>query len=226
MAAGPIYLDLKLIGASPAAAVDAVKKEILHMGTLAASMLRDVRRAFEENDPKMINEVNQTEKGVNEINRAITSYASEIWQKGLSSDLSTVLGSYVNGVGDIERIGDHATNLIELYEYKIDHGVEFSSLAMEEFRDMFNAVQEAVRLSFESLDEENVEKAREVDSLEDEVDRKEKTLRKNHITRLNRGECTPQGGVIFIDILSNLERVCDHAHNLSFIAIDISRLHR
>ncbi len=97
---------------------------------------------------------------------------------------------------------------------------------MEEFRDMFNAVQEAVRLSFESLDEENVEKAREVDSLEDEVDRKEKTLRKNHITRLNRGECTPQGGVIFIDILSNLERVCDHAHNLSFIAIDISRLHR
>lgn len=224
--AGPMYLDMKLIDASSAAAVDAVKKEILHMGSLAVSMLRDVRRAFEENDPKMINEVNQTEKGVNEINRSITAYASEIWQKGLSSDLSTVLGSYINGVGDIERIGDHATNLIELYEYKIDHGVEFSSLAMEEFRDMFDSVESAVRLSLESLDEEDVAKAREVDRLEDEVDRKEKSLRKNHITRLNRGECTPQGGVIFIDILSNLERVCDHAHNLSFIAMDISRLHR
>ncbi|TDY64898.1 phosphate:Na+ symporter [Aminivibrio pyruvatiphilus] len=224
--AGPMYLDMKLIGASSAAAVDAVKKEILHMGSLAASMLRDVRRAFEENDPKMINEVTQTEKGVNEINRSITAYASEIWQKGLSSDLSTVLGSYVNGVGDIERIGDHATNLIELYEYKIDHGVEFSSLAMEEFRDMFDSVEDAVRLSLESLDEEDVAKAKEVDRLEDEVDRKEKTLRKNHITRLNRGECTPQGGVIFIDILSNLERVCDHAHNLSYIAVDISKLHR
>ncbi|MBP6331889.1 MAG: Na/Pi cotransporter family protein [Aminivibrio sp.] len=223
---GPMYLDMKLISASPAAAVDAVKKEILHMGTLASSMLRDVRRAFEENDPKMINEVNQTEKGVNEINRAIAAYASEIWQRGLSSDLSTVLGSYVNGVGDIERIGDHATNLIELYEYKVDHGVEFSSLAREEFRDMFDSVEKAVRLSMESLDEENVEKAKEVDRLEDDVDRKEKTLRKNHIARLNRGECTPQGGVIFIDILSNLERVCDHAHNLSFIAIDISKLHR
>ncbi len=225
-AAGPMYLDLKLIDASPAAAVDAVKKEILHMGSLAAAMLRHVRRAFEENDPKMINEVNQTEKGVNEINRAISAYASEIWQGGLSSDLSTVLGSYVNGVGDIERIGDHATNLIELYEYKLDHGVEFSPLAMDEFRDMFDAVEAAVRLSFESLDEEDVVKAKEVDRLEDDVDLKEKTLRKNHIARLNRGECTPQGGVIFIDILSNLERVCDHAHNLSFIAIDISKLHR
>ena len=97
---------------------------------------------------------------------------------------------------------------------------------MEEFRDMFDSVEDAVRLSLESLDEEDVAKAKEVDRLEDEVDRKEKTLRKNHITRLNRGECTPQGGVIFIDILSNLERVCDHAHNLSYIAVDISKLHR
>lgn len=223
---GPMYLDMKLIMASPAAAVDAVKKEMVHMGMLARSMLRDVQTAFEENSSKMINEVTQTEKGVNEINRAITSYASEIWQNGLSSDLSTVLGAYVNGVGDIERIGDHATNLIELYEYKLDHGVEFSSLAKEEFRDMFDTVEDAVRLSFESLEEENVLKAKEVDRIEDEVDRKEKTLRKNHIMRLNRGECTPQGGVIFIDILSNLERVCDHAHNLSFIAIDISKLRK
>jgi len=109
---------------------------------------------------------------------------------------------------------------------KLDHGVEFSPLAKEEFRDMFDTVEDAVRLSFESLEEENVLKAKEVDRIEDEVDRKEKTLRKNHIMRLNRGECTPQGGVIFIDILSNLERVCDHAHNLSFIALDISKLRK
>ena len=224
--AGPMYLDLKLISASSAAAVDAVKKEILHMGDLARSMLTDVRRAFTENNPKMIGEVTQTEKAVNEINRAISSYASEIWQGGLSSELSTVLGSYVNGVGDIERIGDHATNLIELYEYKLDHDIEFSTLARGEFDDMFDLVERAVRLSLESLNEEDVLKAKEVDALEDEVDRKEKILRKNHILRLNKGECTPAGGVIFIDILSNLERVCDHAHNISLIAFDISKLHK
>ncbi len=224
--AGPMYLDMKLVAASPAAAVDAVKKEILHMGDLARSMLRNVRTAFTENNPKMIGEVMQTEKAVNEINRAISSYASEIWQGGLSSELSTVLGSYVNGVGDIERMGDHATNLIELFEYKLDHGIEFSALAKEEFDEMFDLVDNAVRLSFESLSEENVVKAKAVDGLEDEVDRKETLLRKNHILRLNRGECSPAGGVIFIDILSNLERVCDHAHNLSYIALDIARLRR
>jgi phosphate:Na+ symporter len=224
--AGPMYLDMKLVSASPAAAVDAVKKELLHMGDLTRTMLTDVRRAFTENNPKMIGEVTQTEKAVNEINRAISSYASEIWQSGLSSELSTVLGSYVNGVGDIERIGDHATNLIELYEYKLDHGFEFSTLARGEFDDMFDLVERAVRLSFESLNEEDVLKAKEVDALEDEVDRKEKILRKNHILRLNKGECTPAGGVIFIDILSNLERVCDHAHNISLIAFDISKLHK
>ena len=222
---GPIYLDMKLIGASSAAAVDAVKKEILRMGSMARSMLLDVRRAFVENDPKMIESVTATERGVNEINRAVSSYASEVWQKGLSSELSTVLGSYVNGTGDIERIGDHSTNLIELYEYKIDHGVVFSELAMEEFKGMFDLVDRAVKISLESLEEENPEKAREVDLIEDEVDRMETELRKNHIARLNQGGCTPQGGVIFIDILSNLERVCDHAHNLSFIALDIARLH-
>ena len=223
---GPIYLDMKLIGASPAAAVDAVKKEILRMGSMARSMLLDVRRAFVEDDPKMIESVTATERGVNEINRAVSSYASEVWQKGLSSELSTVLGSYVNGTGDIERIGDHSTNLIELYEYKVDHGVVFSELAMEEFKGMFDLVERGVRISLESLEEEDPEKAGEVDRIEDEVDRKETELRKNHIARLNHGGCTPQGGVIFIDILSNLERVCDHAHNLSYIALDIAKLHR
>lgn len=140
-------------------------------------------------------------------------------------DLSTVLGSYVNGTGDIERIGDHATNLMELYEYKSDNGVEFSPVAWEEFREMFDLVQSAVTLSLQSLDEEDAAKANEVDLIENEVDKKEKMLRKNHIARLNTGDCTPSAGVIFIDILSNLERICDHAHNLSFISLDITRLH-
>ena len=222
---GPMYLDHKLLDASPAAAVDAVKLEILHMGDLAMSMLRFVRKAFVESDSKMIDEVEQTEKAVNEINRSISSYASEIWQRGLSSELSTVLGSYVNGVGDVERIGDHATNLMEMYEYKIDHCIEFSEVATNEFLRMFDAVDGAVRLSLESIRDEDLAKAFAVDKIEAEVDRMEKDIRKNHIHRLNKGDCSPMGGVVYIDIVSNLERVCDHAHNLSFIAQDIAKLH-
>ena len=226
MITGPIYLDKKLLDASPAAAVGAVKKEILHMGDIARSMLADVRAAYTDDAHKMIAEVARKEKALNEINRAVSSYAYEIWQYEVSDDLSTALGSYVNGTGDIERIGDHATNMMELYEYKRDNGLDFSPVAREEFRGMFDLVERAVRLSLESLDEEDVSKAEEVDAIEEEVDLREKMLRKNHILRLNKGECTPAGGVIFIDILSNLERVCDHAHNISLISLDISRLHR
>ncbi|HCA40310.1 MAG TPA: Na/Pi cotransporter, partial [Aminobacterium sp.] len=178
-------------------------------------------------DSKMVEEVNESEKILNELTHAIAKYAAEIWQEGLPSDLSTVLSSYVNGISDIERVGDHCQNLIELYEYKVEHRLDFSPVALSEFEDMFDTVFRSVTLSLESVAEEDINKAHEViDVLEVEVDRKEKSLRKSHIRRLNRGECQPSAGVIFIDILSNLERIGDHAHNLSFIAIDIAKTHR
>ena len=224
---GPRFLDTKLLKASPAAAVDAVRQEIVHMGSLAQAMLKDVRHAFLENDHHMISQVNETEKVVNELNHAISGYASELWQEGLSDELSVALSSYVNGVGDIERMGDHAQNLIELFEYKEEHGLHFSEEGREEFADMFATVTLAVDLCLEAMAEENVTKAREViDHLEDEIDRKEKLLRRQHITRLNRGVCQPSAGVVFIDILSNLERIGDHAHNVAYIVLDIARLHR
>ena len=223
---GPRFLDAKLLKASPAAAVDAVRQEIVHMGSLAQLMLKDVLQAFLENDHRMISQVNETEKAVNELNHAISGYASELWQEGLSDELSVALSSYVNGVGDIERMGDHAQNLIELFEYKEEHGLPFPKEGREELQDMFATVTLAVKLCLEAMAEENVAKAREViDHLEEEIDRKEKTLRRQHIIRLNRGICQPSAGVVFIDILSNLERIGDHAHNVAYIVFDIARLH-
>jgi len=223
---GPRFLDAKLLKASPAAAVDAVRQEIVHMGSLAQLMLKDVLQAFLENDHRMISQVNETEKAVNELNHAISGYASELWQEGLSDELSVALSSYVNGVGDIERMGDHAQNLIELFEYKEEHGLQFSKEGREELQDMFSTVTLAVKLCLEAMAEENVAKAREViDHLEEEIDHKEKTLRRQHIIRLNRGICQPSAGVVFIDILSNLERIGDHAHNVAYIVFDIARLH-
>ena len=219
---GPQYLDRRLVNASPAAGVDAVRKELIRLGGLVQNMMSYVFDAFEKNDYHMINQVNRTEKIVNETTHTIASYASELFQKSLSEELSIVLSSYVNGLGDIERIGDHAQNLIELFEYKFEHKLSFSQKGMEEFEDMFNTTSRAVDLCIEAMEEENQSKAREViDVLEKEIDRKEKMLRKSHIKRLNTGKCQPSSGVVFIDILSNLERIGDHAHNLSYIVLDV-----
>ncbi len=222
---GPQFLDIRLIEASPAAAVDAVRKEILRIGDLASQMMMDVHNAFTLDDVHLIEQVNQTEKIVNELTHKVAQYSSELWQKSLSQDLSIVLSSYINGLGDLERIGDHAQNLIELYDYKRENRLPFSEKAMEEFEEMFSTTNRAVELSLEAIAGEDVEKAREViDVLESKIDTMEKELRIRHIKRLNKGDCHPSAGVVFIDILSNLERIGDHAHNLSYIVIDVAKL--
>ncbi|MBN1333492.1 MAG: Na/Pi cotransporter family protein [Synergistales bacterium] len=222
---GPQFLDTKLIDASPAAAVDAVRKEIIRMGELTREMMRDVHNAYVNDDPHMIEQVNQTEKILNELTHKVAQYSSELWQKSLSEELSVVLSSYVNGLGDLERIGDHAQNLIELYEFKRDNKLPFSTKAMEEFEEMFSNTNRAVELSLESIRDEDTRKAREViEVLEKKIDAMEKELRIRHIKRLNQGRCHPSAGVVFIDILSNMERIGDHAHNLSFIVMDVAKL--
>jgi len=222
---GAQYLDTKLINVSPAAAVDGVRKEIVRMGEVVMQMLEDVRLAFVNDDINMVQQVNQTEKIINELTHQIADYGAKMWEKSLSEDLSIVLSAYVNGVSDIERIGDHAQNMVELYEYKADHKLVFSEKAQEEFNQMFTTTQRSVQLSMESVRDQDPLKAREViEVLEDKIDSMEKELRKKHIKRLNKGNCHPSSGVIFIDILSNLERIGDHAHNISYLVLDITRM--
>ena len=144
----------------------------------------------------------------------------------MSSDLSILLNSCTNGVGDIERIGDHATNLVEMFQFLQDHKLQFSPKAMEECQEMFDLVISALVRSIQAIEEEDPKLAQEVVDLEDRIDYMEKTLRAQHIARLNAGGCTPGGGVVFIDILSNLERVGDHAHNLAMVVFDIERMHK
>ncbi|RRD66298.1 Na/Pi cotransporter family protein [Fretibacterium sp. OH1220_COT-178] len=223
-----LYLDKKLLDASPAAAVEAVKDELLHMGQIAQNMLRITRRAYSEPETaSLADDFMEQEKLLNELNKGISSYASEIWQRGLSGEVSTVLGCYVNASGDLERVGDHLENLMELSEVRLDDGSHFSPQANEEFWAMFDTAEEAVSCAILSLKTEDTDQANYViHDLENRIDTQEKQFRKNHIDRLNRGECDPEKGVHFIDILSNLERIGDHSHNIAYFTHDISSLTR
>lgn len=221
---GPRFLDRRLISATPAAAVHAVRQELVRLGFLAEEMLQNVHAAFVERDPKKAEEVFQTEKLVNQLTHGIARYAAEVGQASLSEDLSLTLGAYVNGASDIERVGDHATNLTELFEYSQENHLVFSEKAMAEFEEMFTNARLAFHLAIESILNEDGEAAREVLVLEDRVDALEKELRKKHIERLNTGACQPSAGVVFIDILSNLERIADHGNNLALMVLDVIKM--
>lgn len=222
---GARYLDRVLISVSKAASVDAVRKEMIRLGGFSLQMIKQCRTLFVEDNDKLVDEILREERNVNDITHQIIKYSTEIGQTGLSADLSTILNSCTNGVGDVERMGDHATNLVEMYQYLRDNKLKFSQKGVEECREMFDISISTIEHSLEALKSEDQTMAQETIELEDRVDYMEKTLRAQHIARLNAGGCSPGAGVIFIDILSNLERVADHAHNLAMVVFDINRVH-
>lgn len=223
---GVQFLNPALIGASPAAAVDAVRKEMIHMAIVSLKMIEACRVMFATKNDKLIDEIDRMERNVNEMTHDTVRYATDVAQTGLPSDLSVILSSCIGAAGDIERVGDHATNISEMYQFLQDHRLSFSEKAQEECNEMFELVVMTLAKSIQSLEEENPKLAQEVLDLEERIDYMEKTLRAQHIARLNAGGCVPGAGVVFIDILSNLERVGDHAHNLVMVVFDIERVNK
>ncbi|MDR3322344.1 MAG: Na/Pi cotransporter family protein [Synergistaceae bacterium] len=220
------FLNRNLISVAPAAGVDAVRKEMVRIGWIACDMLRDCYRILLEKETKIIQDVLMAEKTIDELTHEIVSYSTELGQTELSSDLTLILNSCTSGAGDIERIGDHAENLVEAAQYMLEKKQRFSNKALEEFREMFDLAIQAVEKALSALETENASLSDDVFNIEPKIDHMERVLRARHIERLNSGKCEPTAGIIFIDILSNLERVGDHARNLAFVVKDIERIHR
>ncbi len=121
----------------------------------------------------------------------------------------------MDSVRDIERIGDHMENIVELADYQLSNKVKMTDVAMKDLDDMFELTLTTLQQAFDALDKWDTEKAHEVVKLEDKIDKMERSLRKQHILRLNEGECTGSAGIVFVDMISNLERIGDHAVNIA-----------
>ena len=218
---GVKYLDRQLMEISPAAGVDAVRKEMVRLGDIALSMVKTCRTIILERDWKQIPDVVATEEVVNKMTNDIVKYATELGQKVRSRTLSRLLNSCISGVGDIERVGDHCENIAEIGEIMQGHKLDFSEKANTECEEMFNTVVDALEKGLRAVGTENIELMKEALTLEKKTDEMERDLRARHIERLNSGKCAPEAGIVFIDLLSNLERVADHAHNVALIVKDI-----
>ena len=126
------------------------------------------------------------------------------------------LGALFHVVNDIERIGDHAENVADAARQRKDTGAGFSKEAQKELGEMLDMVNRIIQYAIEMFMKSDEEHMQDVITLEDKVDAKEKELQRAHVERLTRGECTPEAGMIFSDIVSGLERVADHATNIAF----------
>ncbi|MDY3657305.1 MAG: Na/Pi cotransporter family protein [Lachnospiraceae bacterium] len=212
--------QLKYIGDkvvfNPATAVVEVVKELERMASLAEENLNRAMNALITLDEEDIEEVYEVEKNINFLNHAITDYLVKINQTTLPIEDLNSLGALFHVVNDIERIGDHAENVADAARQRKEEGVSISKEAQKELGDMMEMVNKIIRYAVEMFAKSDETHMQEIITLEDQVDEKERELQKKHVERLTKGECSPEAGMIFSDIVSGLERVADHATNIAF----------
>lgn len=201
---------------NPATAVVEVIKEIERMGDLASENLNRAMNGLITLDEEDINEVYEVEKNINFLNHAITNYLVKINQTNLPIEDLKSIGALFHVVNDIERIGDHAVNVADNARTRKVKELSFSKEAQFEIGKMMDKVNTIIRYSIEMFAEGKYEHMTAISVLEDEIDHLERELQQAHIDRLTRGECTPDAGMLYSDIVSGLERVADHAVNIAF----------
>ena len=212
--------QLKYIGDkvvfNPATAVVEVVKELERMASLAEENLNRAMNALITLDEEDIEEVYEVEKNINFLNHAITDYLVKINQTTLPIEDLNSLGALFHVVNDIERIGDHAENVADAARQRKEEGISISKEAQKELGDMLEMVNKIIRYAVEMFAKSDETHMQEIITLEDQVDEKERELQKKHVERLTKGECSPEAGMIFSDVVSGLERVADHATNIAF----------
>lgn len=216
----PMYLDERMIG-TPGALL-AAQKEVLRMTRLSTDMVDQAVAAFKNGDVAQLRQLEQREEVVNTLEKAITAYLAKANQESMNVEQARRVINLMHIVNDVERIGDHAVNIAELAQIRAGENLELSEAAVKDLEQMHGEVMRMCRGVLEALEQDNPRQAEDIIVLDDVVDDLEKIYRANHIQRLNLGVCDPEIGVLFLDALSNLERVADHATNIAEAVADIA----
>jgi len=215
---GTLYLDKSLVK-TPSIALGQATKELIRMGNISLEMLQNILFALLNNNERIIKDTNIKEDVLDTIHREITSYLIIVSQKPLSPKESESLNNLMNISAHLERVGDHIENIADMAQIKINEKLPFSQKAEKDLKYIFSKVEKSLGYSIKALHDHNIEMATVVTKREDDIDRVEESLRNEHIDRLKKQICNPEAGIIYIDILSNLERIGDHAYDISLMVI-------
>ena len=190
------------------------------MAAYAEKGLKQSETYLETKNKKNAENITRYEEAVNNLDKNITNYLTGISSRSLSSESSRQHSVLMDTTRDIERVSDHVENLMELVDYQVSNKVTLSPEAYKDLNQMYELTMSTFSRSIEALEQDNHEIAGQVLTQEEEIDRLERQLRKKHILRLNEGQCSGSAGIVFVDMLSNLERIGDHAVNIAETVLD------
>lgn len=214
------HLDERFIGRSPSIALGQAREEVIRMGEFAEKGLLETAEYLQTGLMKHSELAKQYEEAINNLDQKINDYLIKISTRSLSKNDSRLHSMLLDSIRDIERIGDHMENIIELKDYILSNKVPISDEAMSDLKEMFELTISTVKQAMEALHTQDLELAKAVIEKEHLIDKMERTLRKKHILRVNEGICDGSAGIIFVEIVTNLERIGDHAVNIAESILD------
>ena len=208
------HLDQRIFE-SPAFAVETASLEVIHMGLITLANVKRGIQAIISGNLEDVEEVYRVKKTVDNMERMLTEYLIKINNLSLTEYQVQVVNDLFYSISDIKRVAAHGENLAEAAQYMVEHKLKFSDTGVEDLRQISKEVFNSFEYAIEARRTCNMEMVRKVSQYEDEVDSLEEDLREKHIGRLSNGVCVPSAGVVFLDVISNLERISDHAYNLA-----------
>lgn len=211
---GTKYIDERLLE-TPSIAVGQATQEMVRMSRKAKENLLIAMEAFETNNEELIKKVYENEKLINLLEHEITIFLVKLSNTDIAEEQKNIVLSMFHVVNDIERIGDHCKNLADLTNEKVQKKLVFSDKGMQELRHLYEYTMDALRTSVNSFKDNDIAKAESMLVIEENIDRLEKEYREDHIKRLNKGYCSAREGAIFLDMISNFERIGDHSTNIA-----------
>ena len=217
-----VHLDKRMMS-TPSVAVEGAKLETIRMGRIARENLSLALSTLSDHDEEKMADVKQGEFVIDKLCDNISKYLIDLCMLHLSDKDNEMVTSLLNTVSDMERVGDHAENIVELAEEMKQEGISFSDTALEELNEMSTTTLGAYDNAVKALELDDITYAVKTSFLEDQVDAMEKKLRAGHIERLSNAECSVNAGIHFIDLLGNLERVSDHAMNIAQVVLNEHR---
>ena len=211
---GAQYLEKHLLD-TPPIALEQARKETVYMLKLARRSVTTAVTGFIEDNPSVLKSIPPCEQAIDNLQSEITQYLVELSEKDLAHEDTEKLPVLIHSVNDIERIGDHAENIVELAERKIENKLPFTDKAKEGIDIIWREINDMMLQAESALNTGDPKVAEKVLEIEERINHLQQELKKGHVDRLNCGECNIRSGVVFMDFVDNLEKIGDHLTNIA-----------
>ena len=211
---GALHLDWHMVN-TPSIALGLAQQELVRMAEIAQDNVALVMEGLFTKNPKNFEKMAKQEKIVDSLEKSIYEYLARVSQADMSTEMALRHTALLHAANDVERVSDHAENIAELAQIAIDEDTSFSEDGLRELKELAALAGDILTLSTQSVRDDDAKIVPTVKELEAQIDALEETARKGHIERLKNRKCSVDSGVIFLDIVSNLERIGDHANNIS-----------